>query len=151
MIVVYVIWLSSIVSSPPKLPPVVVKNRDNNDGWNIVPLDLQTASELLSDFSKSYEVSDLTPNCSCNPLQTTTFPQGMLALKRGEKHHMVLHYLEKKAGVAHISSIASPSDCQEIATVQLFKQVKNHDFLKFDLEILKEKQPTWYLKYKFSL
>lgn len=90
MIVVYVIWLSSIVSSHPKLPPVVVKNRDNNDGWNIVTLDLQTASELLSDFSKSYEVSDLTPNFLCNPLQTTTFPQGMLALKRGEKHYMVL-------------------------------------------------------------
>ena len=147
MLTIIPLCISLTIAPPPTVPPnniIHTLHGGNGDGWQLVNLDLQLAADLLTEFSKSYEDQSLEPDFSCNPLQKTKEPQGLLGLIKGDRVHAVFHYIERTTGIAHISSIATPFDFDSSFTSVLAETLDAVDVVKIDATTFKSTQPRWY-------
>lgn len=139
--------ISLTIAPPPTIPPnhvIHTFDGENGDGWQLVNLDLQSATDLLTEFSKSYDHQSLEPDFSCSPVQRTNEPQGLLGLAKKNQVHAVFHYIEKTIGIAHISSIATPFDFDSSFISVLAETLGADDVVRVDATAFKFTQPRWY-------
>lgn len=136
------------VMSPPKSPPAPgLTTFGGGDDWKITQVTLQDAAEILTKFSKTYDLYNETPDFSCNPLKITSYPQGILGLRKLGEIRLLCHFVEKDIGTASITSIATAFGEYEAGT-QLFECISRSEALLIDEATLKD-QPRWHLSYKF--
>lgn len=135
--------------SPPIQPPIARSTKYSGDDWKIVNVDLQTASELLTDFSKSFEDTGSEPDFTCNPILRTRLPQGILGLSYKKKIHVLMHYIEKSVGIASIMLIATPYDSNSDISKILFQKMNASEVIMFDEKEVQKNQPKWYFAYKY--
>ena len=135
-----------LVSSYVISPPIRPTSTGGEGGWKIVAVDMQTASELLTKFSRSFDGSKFDADFSCNPIQDTKTPQGILGMmnRRNGEIDMLLHYLEKTDGVAQISSVATPCDVNPEVTSVFIDCLKNSASITLDYELIRDRQPKWH-------
>lgn len=141
--------LTSFVQSPPRLPPMLRRTSFSDDKWELVSIDMNTATSILKEFSHTYDECILDPDFSCNPLIQTTLPQGALVLKKNDIAKMLISYVETPLGnTINVTHIAAPQDRDLQASMRFFSFVQESPRLSIDVERLRMTQPKWYLAYR---
>ena len=140
----------ALIALPPRLPPrlpppgpTIRKSYGGGDGWSMANIDLQTASELLTNFSRSHESHDRTPDFSCNPICRTSLPQGLLGIKKHDDIKLVCHVIERQPGKFCVTNIATPAGEGE-AGAKLMDVIRETDELQLD----DSAQLRWKLEYR---
>lgn len=141
MIFIASILSFAIVMLPPPKYPTLVKHSGGGGGWSIVQLDFDAAGKILNEFANSYEH----PDFSCNPIQETYLPQGIIGLAKKGRIRLVCHFRTTPEMQHSIVSIATHNNECEAGGV-LFEFIDEIDELVID-NIMQ--QPKWKLAMKF--
>ena len=143
MLLITFTLLHSFVVSP---PPSKILKTFRDDNWNIKLIDLQTASNVLTKFSKSYQKEVIQPDFSCNPFLKTKLLQGILGLYYRDEIKVIMHFTQKRVGIAYVSSIATPYIHHHETSKILFEKIAENDSICIDQD-LKLHQPNWYYSF----
>ena len=149
MLTLLLLGTSYVVTVPPVLPPKNPQTSYGREEWKLVQVGLMEADELFTHYSKSYEGTRLSPDFTCNPIQDTKLPQGIIGLQYKDVIHLLMHYVEEEGYVFSIRSIATPYNLHRDAIKYLSKHINANEALCVHTDFLKAYQIKWYMTLKF--
>lgn len=125
----------SYAAAPPRIPQLA----GGGSAWEFTSLDLQEGAELITTLSRTY--TDQVPDFSSNPLLPSNVPQGFLGFALRGDVRMVLHFYEREAGVASISTVCVAQGDFEAAPA-LLRRIRGHENIVLD-DLCLERQPRY--------
>lgn len=116
--------------------------------WELVNLDLESATSLLSEFHNTFQAQNIRPEFSTNPIIRTNHAQGNLGLSRCGNICAILQYIERKVGVASVSCLAVECDYDKSVMDKLVQILNEDSAVVMDVR-LKLYHPKSYLTLLF--
>lgn len=129
-------------------PPARIATGD--DDWRLANIDLDRAHSLKREWAQTYANDDVDFDANFGLIDTRQ-PQGFLGMTKNDDVRMMAHYVEWTIGTASITSILRPLPEAEAPYALLRIVEESNGILAIDWNLLKTRQPKWYIAASYRL